>query len=296
MRVFVTGATGFIGSTVVQELIRAGHTVVGLARSDAAAASLAATGAMVIRGSLDDLDSLRGGAATADGVIHTAFIHDFSKFKENCEIDRRAIAAMASVLEGTDKAMLVTSGTGIVNPGRIVREDDRPPVPSPIPRAATEEAADAAVERGVRAAVVRLPQVHGGDGKCGLVSYLLDIAREKGISAYVGEGHNRWPSVHRLDAAVLYRLALERAVAGARYHAVADEGVPLRDIAAVLGRHLKVATVSIPPEQAAAHFGWLAHFAVADNPSSSALTRERLGWTPRQAGMMADIGRAGYFN
>ena len=296
MRVFVTGASGFIGSAVVRELIGAGHSVLGLVRSDAAAASLAATGATVHRGSLEDMDSLRRGAAAVDSVIHTAFIHDFSRFQENCEIDRRAIAAMASVLEGTGKPMLVTSGTGLAGTGRIAREDDPPLVPNPNPRVASEEAADAAVKRGTRVAIVRLPQVHGGDGKCGLVSYALEIARQKGVSAYVGEGLNRWPSVHRLDAAVLYRLALEHAIAGARYHAVADEGVPVRDIAAVLGRHLGVPTVSLSPEAAAGHFGWLAHFAAADNPSSSALTRERLGWTPKQVGMMADIGRAGYFN
>jgi len=295
MRVFVTGATGFVGSAIVQELVQAGHSVIGLARSDAAAGSLATHGVEVQRGSLDDRDSLRRGAAAADGVIHTAFIHDFSKFKENCEIDRRAIEAMAAVLEGTGKGMLVTSGTGITGRGKVAREDDPPLTPNPTPRAASEEAADAAVARGARVAVVRLPQVHGAAGKCGLLSYFVEIARAKGVSAYVGDGRNRWPGVHRLDAAVLYRLALEKAVAGARYHAVADEGVPMRDMAAVVARHLNVPAESISPGDAAGHFGWFAHFAAADCPASSALTRERLGWMPTQIGMMEDIGREGYF-
>jgi len=295
MRVFVTGATGFIGSAVVQELLGNGHEVTGLARSEDSARALAATGAGVLRGSLDDLDGLHRAAAAADGVIHTAFIHEFSKFAENCEIDRRAIEAMASALEGTDKPMLITSGTAIAGFGRVAREDDPPAMPNPNPRVASEEAADAAVQRGVRCAVVRLPQVHGAAGKCGLLSYFVEIARAKGVSAYIGDGRNRWPSVHRLDAAVLYRLALEKAVAGARYHAVADEGVPMRDMAAVIARHLNVPAESISPGDAAGHFRWLDHFAAADCPASSALTRERLGWMPTQIGMMDDIGRDGYF-
>jgi nucleoside-diphosphate-sugar epimerase len=295
MRIFVTGASGFIGSAIIRELIGAGHSVLGLARSDVSAASVAAAGAEVLRGSLDDVDSLCRGAKTADGVIHTAFIHDFSKFVENCEIDRHTIMEIASALEGTDKPMLVTSGTGLAGTGRVATENDRALAGNPIPRVASEEAADAAVKRGARVAVVRLPQVHGGDGKAGLITYLFDIARKKGVSAYVGEGRNRWPAAHRLDVAVLYRLALEKAVAGARYHAVADEGVPVRDIAAVLARQLNVPLKSISPVEAEMHFGWLAHFVGADNPSSSALTHERLGWQPKEIGLIADISREGYF-
>ena len=292
MRVFVTGATGFIGSAIVQELIAAGHQVLGLARSDAAAASLAASGADVHRGSLEDLESLRSGAAAADGVIHTAFIHDFSKYLENCETDRRAIEALGSALVGSDRLLIVTSGTGVVAPGRLATEQDAPAFSSAsIPRVASEEAAAAAAARGVRVAVVRLPQVHD-ENKQGLITYAIDVAREKGVSAFVSDGKNRWPAAHRLDTAHLYRLALEKGSAGARYHAVAEEGVPMRDIAEVIGRRLKLPVVAKSPEEAAEHFGWLGVFAGLDCPASSALTRERLGWHPVGPTLIRDLERA----
>jgi nucleoside-diphosphate-sugar epimerase len=286
MRIFVTGASGFIGSALVPELVAAGHQVLGLARSDAAAQSVAAAGAQVHRGSIEDLDTLRTGAAAADAVIHTAFIHDFSRFQENCEIDRLAIVAMGDALAGTDKLLIVTSGTGGVHtPGRLTTEDDAPN--SPMPRV-SEQTAEALAAQGVRTAVIRLPQVHD-TVKQGLVTYAIQIAREKGVSAYIGDGLNRWPAAPRFDASHLYRLALEKGESGVRYHAVAEEGVPMRAIAEAIGRGLRIPVVSLTPEQAPAHFGWLERFAQWDMPASSALTRQRLGWNPTGPTLLTDL-------
>jgi nucleoside-diphosphate-sugar epimerase len=293
MRVFVTGATGFIGSAIVRELVGAGHRVLGLVRSDTGAASLEAAGAEAHRGSLEDLESLRRGAAAVDGVIHTAFIHDFTKFKENCETDRRAIAALGDALAGSERPLIVTSGTGLLARGRLATEDDMPA--TTMPRVASEEAAEAAAARGVRVSVMRLPPSVHGDGDHGFVPILIRLAREKGISVYAGEGLNLWPAVHRFDAARLYRLVLEKGAAAPRYHGVAEEGVPFRDIAEVIGRRLDMPVVSKSPEAAAEHFGWFAHFAALDNPTSSARAREQLGWRPAHPTLIADLDRPSYF-
>ena len=293
MRVFVTGASGFVGSAVVQDLLSAGHEVLGLARSDASAAAIEKAGAKVHRGSVDDLDSLKRGAAQADGVIHTAFIHDFSNFVENCEIDRRAITAMGEVLAGTDTPLVITSGTG-TSPGRVSRENERFPADHPNPRIASEQAADVVEAMGAKVMTVRLPQVHGPHDH-GFVPITINIARDKGRAAYVGDGANRWPAVHRLDAARLYRLALEKGTAGARYNAVAEEGISLRALEEVIGRHLDLPVVSIAPEEAADYYGWFAAFASMDMPASSAWTQETLGWHPTAPDLMSDLENEDYF-
>jgi len=294
MRVFVTGAAGFIGTETTKELIAGGHQVVGLARSEANVATLRKLGAEVHRGSLQDLESLKSGARASDGVIHLAFIHDFSKFAENGAIDKTAIEAMGEVLAGTDKPFIVTSGTGLVAPGVLITEDMRRDSSPHVPRV-SEQAGLAYASRGVRAMAIRLPQVHGADGKAGLITYLLESARQKGAAAYVGEGTERWAAAHRLDVARLYRLALEKGVADGIYHAVGEEGVPMREVIDVIGRALNVPVVSIRKEEAADYYGPLAIFAGLDMPASSALTQQRLGWTPTGIGLIADIGQPGYF-
>ncbi|AMR26483.1 3-beta hydroxysteroid dehydrogenase [Hymenobacter psoromatis] len=290
MRVFVTGASGFVGSAVVQELLGAGHQVLGLARSEEAAQALIAAGAEAHRGSLDDLDSLRRGAAAADGVIHLAYNHNFAEYEAAGQTDQLAIQALGEALAGSDRPMLVTGGLAGFSLGRAATEED----PAPTSPRLSEPTALALAAKGVRASVVRLaPSVHDRNDH-GFVPVLIDIARQTGVAAYVGDGNNRWPAVHRLDAARLFRLALEQGVGGVSYHGAADEGIPMRDIAAVIGRHLNLPVVSKTPEEAAAHFGWMARFVGLDMPATSALTQQRLSWHPTQPGLLADL-EAHYF-
>jgi nucleoside-diphosphate-sugar epimerase len=293
MRVFVTGATGFVGSAVVEELLRAGHQVTGLARSKASAASLAAAGAEVHRGDLEDLDRLKSGAAASDGVIHTGFVHDFARYVECCEIDRRAIEAIGEALAGTNRPVIVTSGTGLLPSGERVDEDTLPPGGSAIPRVSEQTAM--AITTGPRVSVVRLPPSVHGDGDHGFVPLLIGMAREKRSAAFIGEGLNTWPAVHRFDAAKVYRLVLEKGEAGARYHAVAEAGIPFRDIAAAIGRGLGVPVMSKSGDEVGEYFGWFSHFARMDNISSSEKTRRVLGWEPSEIGLIADLGNGRYF-
>jgi nucleoside-diphosphate-sugar epimerase len=306
MRVFVTGASGWIGSAVVPELVDAGHQVVGLARSDSSAAALDAAGVEVFRGTLDDLDSLRTAAAASEGVIHLAFKHDLAftgDFQGAADADRRAVEAFGEALAGSDRPFVIASGTLGVAPGRVATETDGHGADrsvgewgsGPETRWATAELVLSLASRGVRSSVLRLPPTNHGDGDNGFMATLVGIAREKGVSGYVGDGTNRWPAVHRLDSAHLFRLAFDKAPAGSTLHAVADEGVPIRDVAEVIGRHLNVPVVSISPDDAGEHFTWLAHFLAADSPASSAVTRELVGWQPTQLGLIDDLEQGHYF-
>ncbi|WP_122094825.1 SDR family oxidoreductase [Rahnella sp. Larv3_ips] len=295
MRVFVTGATGFVGSAVVQALLQAGHQVLGLARSEASAQALTDAGADVHRGSIEDLQSLASGAAQADGVIHTAFIHDFSRFLENCEKDRLAIGALGAALKGTDKPLIVTSGTALVSNGHLATENDLPDPQGRNPRIASDQAAAALAEQGVHVSLVRLPPSVHGAGDHGFVPMIIAMAREKGESAYIGAGQNLWPAVHRLDAARVFVLALEKGASNAIYHANSEQGVPFREIATLIGKHLNLPVVSKNAQEAGEHFGWFTHFASLNNPTSSQITRDVLGWKPEHQDLLTDIDTAGYF-
>ena len=296
MKIFVTGATGYVGSALIEELLGAGHQVIGLARSEETAKKLMAAGVEAHRGTLTDLDSLRRGAAAADGVIHTAYNHDFSAYATAGETDRQAVEALGSALIGSDRPFVITSGITVLTPGRIATETDPlDPNAASAPRIPSEEVMQALASQGVRTSVVRLsPSVHG-EGDYGFVPTLIGIAREKGVSAYIGDGSNRWCAVHRLDAVQLFRLALERGTAGAKFHGVADQGVPVRDIATIIGQHLNVPVVSKSAEEAADHFGWIGAFLSVDCPASSVLTQQQLGWHPTQPSLLADLEQGHYF-
>jgi nucleoside-diphosphate-sugar epimerase len=295
MRVFVTGASGFVGSAIVKELLGAGHQVLGLARSDKAAESIKKAGAQVLQGDVNDPSILQKGAAQSDAVIHTAFNHDFSQFKANCEADRKVIEALGAALAGSDRPLIITSGVGLLNTGRIITEEDVPAGSDVTPRAASEEAAAAVAARGGKVYIVRLPPTVHGKGDHGFVPMVIDRAKEKGVAAYIGEGKNRWPAVHRQDAAVLYRLIAERQPSQKVYNAVAEEGIPFRDIAEAIGKGLHLPTVSTTGQDAEAHFTWFTHFAALDCPASGAKTRKTLDWQPTQPGLLEDLTPGIYF-
>ncbi|WP_118976814.1 SDR family oxidoreductase [Taibaiella koreensis] len=294
MRVFVTGASGFVGSAIVKELLQAGHQVLGMVRSDQAAGALIQAGAEAHPGNLNDPDSLIAGAASCDAVIHTAFNHDFSRFKANCEDDRKVIETLGKALAGSQRPLLITSGVGVLRSDRLVTELDEPPGSDLVPRAATEEAAQAAAGEGVNTYIVRLPPSVHGAGDHGFVPMVMGMAREQKVSAYIGEGANRWPAVHRLDAAILYRLVVEKQPQQRVYHAVAEEGIPFRDIASVIGQRLQLPTESRTGADAEAHFGWFHHFAAMDCPASAAQSMVTLGWTPEQPGLIAELASGVY--
>jgi len=296
VRIFVTGATGFIGSAITAELIDAGHQVLGLARTDEGAAALADAGAEAHRGSLQDLDSLRRGAAASDGVIHTAYMHDFSQMENAAQTDLRAIEALGTELAGSARPLVITTGTALVKPGAVATEEDViDPGSGGHPRLGAERTALGFVERGVRVSIVRPGASVHGEGDHGFVPFLIGVARSQAVSGYIGDGSNRWPAVHRLDAAHLYRLAVETAPAGSVLHAIGDEGVATRDIAEVIGRHLSLPVVSVSAEEAGDHFGWMAAFWRLDAPASSALTQERMGWNPVHIGLIEDLEQGHYF-
>ncbi|HTB95651.1 MAG TPA: SDR family oxidoreductase [Terracidiphilus sp.] len=293
MRIFLTGSTGFIGSALVPELIQAGHQVIGLTRSETGAASLKAAGAQPHSGDLEDLDSLRTGAAQSDAVIHTAFNHDFSKFAENCAMDKRSIETLGTALQGSKRPLIVTSGLALLAQGRAATEDDAPVPPSDAFPRSSETTGLSFLDRGVKVSVMRLPQVHD-TVKQGLVTYAIALARQKGVSAYLGQGLNRWSAAHVSDVARLYRLAVEKGEAGARYHAVAEEGISMRDIAEAIGSGLKIPVVSLASEEAPAHFGWLARFASLDLPATGTKTQQELGWHPTGPTLLTDLANMDY--
>ncbi|WP_293784145.1 SDR family oxidoreductase [uncultured Pedobacter sp.] len=296
MKVFVTGATGFVGSAVVKELISAGYEVLGLARNEVAEKALVLAGAEVHRGDLEDLQRLQEGARLADGIIHTGFIHDFSRFAAVCEIDRLAIEAIGNSIAGTNKPFIVTSGTLMVNPGILATEDMLPDYNGVNPRLASEKAVDLLAAQNIRVSVVRLsPSVHGEGDYHGFVPMLISIARKTGFSGYIGDGENRWTGIHRLDAAKLYRLALEQATPGARFHGVAEESIPLKAIAEAIGEQLGLPVVSIAKNEAAAHFGWFERFVAVNGPASGRLTRTLLNWKPQYSSLLEDLEKGIYF-
>jgi len=297
MRIFVTGATGFVGAAVVADLLKEGHQVVGLARNEQARETILSLGAEVHNGDLEDLESLIEGAKSADAVIHTGFIHDFSRFKEVCEIDRKAIAAMGNALIGSNRPFIVTSGTLLISGKQMITEDMLPDYEHAVnPRIASEQAVDLLVEKGVNVSVVRLsPSVHGNGDSRGFIPMLIDLAKKSGVSAYIGEGQNRWTAVHRLDAAVLFRLTLQNTIPGARFHGVAESSITLKAIAEAIAAKLGVPVVSKSGKEATEHFAWFEHFASVDGPASADSTRQRLNWNPNQPTLMEDLQGNVYF-